>query len=32
MLWFDLIDVAYFIIGIVIGAIVMEVINSADDD
>ena len=31
MLWFDLIDVTYFILGIIIGAIVMEVINSDEE-
>ena len=32
MLLFDLIDVAYFVIGILIGAIIMEIIGGENDD
>lgn len=28
MLWFDLIDIGFFVVGALIGAIVMEVINN----
>ena len=28
MLYFDLIDICYFVVGILIGAIIMEVINN----
>lgn len=32
MLVFDLIDMAYFVIGILFGAIIMEIIGSENDD
>lgn len=32
MLMFDLIDVGYFIVGIILGLIISEIIRGADDE